>query len=457
MRTLDRYVVRTFLHSAFLWFVVLMSLRIVIDLFLSMQEFVKLDLPFFDMCGAIIEYYAYQSLTYIVELGGIIISASAVFTLAMMNHSNELTAMMASGVSLRRVAGPIVICAILMAGGVVIDREMIIPQVADKLDRDKDEAVSLKEFKVRLARDSDRNIWHSLKFDRIHHTMEFPVIVLRDANLQQIGRVSGHLGKPFDLDGKNGWIITPDPTIIGEKAQVYLTQTVNEGTIWGHNPSSGRIYCLQGPEEIIRAAGGDPLKKNLGWDNVKIPAGSRLVVDLKKGVFDKVNSITVAGKLTPDDPISGQPRGGVLADPRFTVTMDNRPVGTFLADSAKWNAGDNGDGFWELTNGRLFFPSDLDLKDVALRQSSKFMDYLSTSQLNDLLKMERVPDKRMAELTRHARVTDPVNIVILVLLSLPFILSRERNIKASAGLCLLASGTFYAFTYAVRYMGLPPE
>ena len=36
----------------------------------------------------------------------------------------------------------------------------------------------------------------------------------------------------------------------------------------------------------------------------------------------------------------------------------------------------------------------------------------------------------------------------------PFILSRQRNIKASAGLCVLIVGMFYVFIYICRYMGL---
>ena len=39
------------------------------------------------------------------------------------------------------------------------------------------------------------------------------------------------------------------------------------------------------------------------------------------------------------------------------------------------------------------------------------------------------------------------------MLGLPFILSRQRNIKASAGLCILMVGMFYVFIYIARYMG----
>jgi len=69
---------------------------------------------------------------------------------------------------------------------------------------------------------------------------------------------------------------------------------------------------------------------------------------------------------------------------------------------------------------------------------------------------QRVPDMRRALLIKHIRFADPINNLVMLLLGLPFILSRQRNIKASAGLCLLMVGAFYAFVHVCRYTGLSP-
>src|SRR5450756_2425439 len=105
MKTLDRYIIRNFLISALLCIVVLMSLRIMADLFVNMDEFVK-DKG--DVAGKtvrmiaedIVTYYAYQSPVYFRQMGGVMMVAAAAFALWRMNHTNELTAMLASGVSL---------------------------------------------------------------------------------------------------------------------------------------------------------------------------------------------------------------------------------------------------------------------------------------------------------------------------------------------------------------------
>jgi lipopolysaccharide export system permease protein len=78
--------------------------------------------------------------------------------------------------------------------------------------------------------------------------------------------------------------------------------------------------------------------------------------------------------------------------------------------------------------------------------------------LIDLLKLHQVPDPETVLLVRHTRLADPINNLIMLLLALPFILSRERrDVKASASLCLLMVGAFYAFIYLARYVGLPPS
>ncbi len=108
------------------------------------------------------------------------------------------------------------------------------------------------------------------------------------------------------------------------------------------------------------------------------------------------------------------------------------------------------------TGGKLFFPSDMTGEDLLLRQSSGWMDFMSTSDLTRLIRLKHVPDRKAAELIKHTRFTAPINNLLMLLLGIPFILSRERNIKTSATLCLLTVGAFFLFIYLCRYIGLDP-
>ncbi len=166
MKTLDRYIVRNFLVSAVLWFVILMALRIVTDLFINMDEYVKNSPTAGGVIAHVTGYYTFHALEYFAQLGGVILVAAATFTLAMMHRTNELTAILASGVSLHRVVWPIILCAMLIGGLVVIDQEMImpIPYVAARLARPRDDPLGLNEFRMPFVADGRASVWRAEAF-----------------------------------------------------------------------------------------------------------------------------------------------------------------------------------------------------------------------------------------------------------------------------------------------------
>jgi hypothetical protein len=221
-------------------------------------------------------------------------------------------------------------------------------------------------------------------------------------------------------------------------------------TSWHNTPDTGQVWTSRGPESILRRAGEDAAAADVWVEKVR-------VTDPRYGL------IIEASKLLPDPPNPEAPRGGTLIDPRFTFRAEAgdgkvKTLGEFRADRAAWHVGEDGRGYWRLEEGRLALRSDLTPQDLVLRRTRRWLQYMSISQLTDLLKLPHVPNREAARLTRHIRVTEPVNNLVMLLLGLPFILSRERNIKAAAGLCLLLVLTFYAFVHMCRNIsGLPPE
>ena len=165
----------------------------------------------------------------------------------------------------------------------------------------------------------------------------------------------------------------------------------------------------------------------------------------------------MAKRFVPEPCTPGQPRRGELESPRFVFRgPGGKMLGTFLASSATWHPGASNESFWELSSGTLFFPSDLTTEDMFLRRSDEWQNYMSSSQLTRLLRLRRGGDEKMMRMVKHLRVTNPINNLIMLLLGLPFILSRERNLRASASLCVLMVGAFFLFVYISRYLGLDP-
>jgi len=442
MGTLDRYVVRSFLTTAALCFLTLMMLRIVGDLFTHIDEFAELQFDtVFQRVLHIVRYYGYQSFMYFAELGGIIIVSSAAFTLAVMNHTNELTAMLAAGVSLHRVSLPIVICAMAMGGLVIVDQELIIPRIASELVISPDERPDTMEFEVRLVEDSKSSVWYATRYYAGRELMQSPVIMARDRDFGLIAVISGRTAKAATVDGEAGWLLT------GGR----ISPTARLGRIWPHNQDSRTIWTNVSPLQLLRksrdVSGQDVPLERIEWAS-----------DLE--MYDGTYDMTVHARRFEPGPKpanGGEQWTGTLIDPVFTFKSSQRgELASVRGKRGVWHVDKNGDGYWSLTGGVLFYTSDLTADDLVLREASNWMDYMSTSDLTRLIDLRRVRDRRAAELIKHSRFTAPINNLVMLLLGLPFILSRERNIKASATLSLLTVGTFFAFMFLCRYVGLPP-
>jgi hypothetical protein len=417
MKTLDRYVIRNFLLSALLWFLVLMAIRIVADLFVNLDEFAEGDPGWRAVAHAIVSYYGYQSLVYFSELGGVIIVAAATFSLAMMNHTNELTAMMASGVSLYRVVWPVVVCAMLLGGAVIADQELLIPRVAHQLIRSQDEALGQGPFALRLMMDGQNTVWYSPQFDPATGCMAAPQLILRDSDYRQVAGISGQMAAPAELEGQKGWRIHSGS----------LVRMSVPGRFWMHRPTCRRIYTSAGPDTLARGG----------------KASSRLRIRGEDAYY----GLTIrAQELAREE---GVP---VLRQVRFAFAAGERVLCTFIAPAAQWQQDENGQWCWNLQDASLFCASDLTGADLVLRQSGEWMHYMSSRQLGRLLRMERAPDPQQVRLIRHTRLTDPLSNLVMLLLALPFILSRERNIKSSASMCVGMVGAYYACVYLCRYV-----
>jgi lipopolysaccharide export LptBFGC system permease protein LptF len=105
---------------------------------------------------------------------------AAAFSLGKMVRSNEFVAMMASGVSLKRVLAPIVFLSIVLTVLLlVIDQEFIIPPLGDKLVRQHDVIPGQESYDVRFITDNKGSLIFSQRFDVKTSTLHNPTILLR--------------------------------------------------------------------------------------------------------------------------------------------------------------------------------------------------------------------------------------------------------------------------------------
>jgi len=550
MRTLDRYVLRSFLYSYLLCLLVMLGMRIVSDLFINMDEFAKMGaksgLAWSGLLGRVASYYACNSLTYFQEMSGVILVTAAAFSLARMNHTNELTAVLASGVSMHRVILPVIIAALGLSLLGAVDQELLVPRFKNELVRDRAELPDTKTPEVRLINDGGRNVWYSRKWLPAERRMLRPLVLVRDEQFGLLAKVSA---EEATYVGQRSWrmddalvavtggagattafvptqqtpaVLTgaaalPQPDlgvqelISAESASLDLhmlirpsfqvlaarlvagsldtprtVATVTAETALYGRPADGRQfeklgYYAVGATDLAEQDVADwkALCRKLSLEGgaaADTPA-KRVWQRLTPAIRVEVQAVAVGDRPEPAD--------GAKADlvESLNQAVQNNNVfrpqdfpDVMISDTAKallrppWRTADAAQQTWLSafnrlaldrafgqaiikSQGRLLLDSDLTGEELALRQNSGWMDYMSTSELSRLLRTGKAPDATAINLIKHVRFTAPFANLIMLLVGLPFILSRERNIKASATLCLMMVGVFYVFMFFCRYLG----
>lgn len=178
--TLDRYVLRSLLINYVISLSVMVSLYIVFDLFFNMDEFTENSPSATTMLLGILSYYWHNLFNYFAQLSGVITLFACMVTLARMRRLNELTAALASGVSLYRLALPVIAFGMATTALWVIDAEWIRPAMAHKLARRHDDPFGERTYGVWFLADRDGKLLSAQQFLPTTGEMRRMLVLARD-------------------------------------------------------------------------------------------------------------------------------------------------------------------------------------------------------------------------------------------------------------------------------------
>ncbi|OHB65328.1 MAG: hypothetical protein A2Y76_05155, partial [Planctomycetes bacterium RBG_13_60_9] len=203
-----------FLVGYIIAFCVLIGLRVIIDLFVNLDEFSEhADLGTWTVVRNIVTFYALNMTLYFRDIAGVIIVVAAAFSLGKMVRANELVAIIASGVSAKRIVGPILVLAVLFTGLSIADQELLIPSISDRLVRDADDVQGQKAYAIWFLADSNGSLICSLRYDAETETFYRPTIITRRRT-----------------NGPGGWEVSGR---ISAEAAVYNRKTGSWGLVNG--------------------------------------------------------------------------------------------------------------------------------------------------------------------------------------------------------------------------------
>lgn len=137
LRISDRYIIRAFLISLVICTLALVSLFVVVDTFSNLSNLVErwrdTGTPVGEFLIMIARMNAAMMPVILYELLPVLTLAAAMFTIVALKRSNELTPLLASGVSMYRILWPIFLMAIVMSVLQIADKEVLIPRYSENI------------------------------------------------------------------------------------------------------------------------------------------------------------------------------------------------------------------------------------------------------------------------------------------------------------------------------------
>jgi len=104
------------------------------------------------------EFYAYRAIGLFDQTSGVLALVAAMFTVTWIERHNEMTALMAAGVSRFRVLRPVIVAALLLAVLAATNRELVMPNIRDHLAIDSKNLGGKRAEKVVSRYDSQTDI-----------------------------------------------------------------------------------------------------------------------------------------------------------------------------------------------------------------------------------------------------------------------------------------------------------
>ncbi|MEE4166082.1 MAG: LptF/LptG family permease [Desulfocapsaceae bacterium] len=123
MQLLTRYLLGQFARYFFTINIGFVAVYLLIDFFEKYDEFAEAGKP----ASLIVKFFLYNIPFVVDQLGPILILLSGVITLGVLNHSNELTALKAAGIPLKRITRPLFIAALLFTALFILTAQFLLP------------------------------------------------------------------------------------------------------------------------------------------------------------------------------------------------------------------------------------------------------------------------------------------------------------------------------------------
>jgi lipopolysaccharide export system permease protein len=154
---IDRYLIRAQLQAFCIVFISLAGLTFVIDAFTNLEEFMLHAEKTGGLIRVLGMYYGYRLISFFDATSPIISLASGMFALSWLERHNELTALLAAGVTRWRIAKPAILFTIVVSLLAIGNREFVLPSIRFAIARNAQDldGQTQKNFEARYDHETE--------------------------------------------------------------------------------------------------------------------------------------------------------------------------------------------------------------------------------------------------------------------------------------------------------------
>jgi lipopolysaccharide export system permease protein len=188
-----------------------------------------------------------------------------------------------------------------------------------------------------------------------------------------------------------------------------------------------------------------------------------------KALEDARGALLVAARFNPATATA--PASMIEVDLLVRDEASRQPLAHVRAERAQWDAAQR---TWVLTNARVAtglspdevrsferpiatLPTTLTPEEITLYRSRDFVDFLPISRINELLAAPRSYGVVDLLRVKHFRITQYLNNIILILLVLPCVMTREpRSLKTGGVFLLSVMGVYLGTIFLCQHLAGTP-
>lgn len=189
MTQIDRYLLIIYFRVLAICFCSITGLIVIVQLFNNLPEFMEHGQKEKGLLMVLVEYFGPYILTLFDQLSGLLALMAVLFAITWITRTNELTALLAAGITKRRILRPLMIASACVIGAAAVVREVWIPQFQDQLERNPQDLKADVTRPVQVTQDPKLCVLIEGKnLSPAKRVLTMPVIRIQPGPLAGVGR-----------------------------------------------------------------------------------------------------------------------------------------------------------------------------------------------------------------------------------------------------------------------------